>query len=77
MVTVRGDDITIGGERSAVELFINVISTKYETKKQVKGEVADFEKSGRILNRIIKFGRDGITTEADQRHVRDILEDLA
>ena len=49
---------------------------KYEIKKQVIGEDADLEKSERILNRVIEWGRDGITIEADQKHVRDLLKDL-
>ena len=32
--TVHGDDITIGGELSAVELLIKLISRKYEINKQ-------------------------------------------
>ena len=49
---------------------------KYEIKKQVIGGDADLEKSGKILNRVIEWGRDGITIEADQEHVREILKDL-
>ena len=37
------------------------------------GEDPDLEKSGRILYRVIAWNRDGITIEADQRHVREIL----
>ena len=48
-------------------------SRKNEIKKQVIGEDADLEKSGRMLNRVIKWSRDGITIEADQRHVREML----
>ena len=40
------------------------------------GEDPDLEKSGRILNRVITWNRDGITIEADQRHVREILKGL-
>ena len=76
VATVHGDDITIGGERSAVEILIRMISKKYEIKKQVTGEDPDFEKSGRILNRVIEWNRDGITKEADQRHVRELLKGL-
>ena len=61
--TVHGDDITIGGERSAVELLIK-ISGKNEIKKQVIGEDADLEKI--VLNRVIKWGRAGITIETNQ-----------
>ena len=31
---------------------------------------------GRILNRVIEWDRDGITIEADQRHVREIMKGL-
>ena len=51
-------------------------SRRYEIKKQVIGEDPEIEKSGRILNRVIEWGRDGITIEADQIHVREILKDL-
>ena len=76
VVTVHGDDITIGGDRSAVEFLIRKMSRKYEIKKQMIGEGADLDKSGRKLIRVIEWGRDGITIEADQRHVREILRGL-
>ena len=76
VATVHGDDITVGGERSAVELLIKMVSKRHEIKKQVIGEDPDLEKSGRILSRVIAWNRDGITIEADQRHVREILKGL-
>ena len=72
VATVHGDDITVGGERSAVELLIKMISKRYEIKKQVIGEDPDLEKSGRTLNRVIAWNRDGITIEAYQRHVKGL-----
>ena len=54
-----------------------MVSSRYETKKHsVTGEDADLEKSGSILNRVTKWGRDGITIEADQRRVREVSTDL-
>ena len=53
-----------------------MISKKYEINKQVLGGDPDLEKSGRILNRVIEWERDGITIEADQRHVREIIKGL-
>ena len=73
---VHEDDITIGGEPSAVELLTKVISRKDEIKKQVTGEDAKLEKTGRFLSRVNTWGLDGTTIEADQRHVREILKDL-
>ena len=46
------------------------------SQTQVIGGDADLEKSGRILNRVIQWGRDVITVEADQRDVREVLKDL-
>ena len=48
----------------------------FEIKMQKTGEDADLKKSGRILNRVTEWCRDGITIEADQGHVREILTDL-
>ena len=76
MATVHKDDITIGGERSAVELLIRKISRNDQIKKQVIGDDTDLEKSGRILNRVIEWGGDGVTIEAEQRHVREMLKGL-
>ena len=45
VATVHGDDITIGGEPSAVEFVIKIRSRKYEIKKQVIGKYPDLEKS--------------------------------
>ena len=76
MATVQGDDITIGGKRPAVELLIKVISMKLKIKKQMMSEDTDLENSERILNRVIEWGCDGITSEADQRHVRESFKEL-
>ena len=45
--------------------LVKMIARKYEIKKQVTGEDAEHEKSGRILNRVIKWERGEITVEAD------------
>ena len=51
---------------------IKKTSKRHEIKKQVIGEDPDLEKSGRTLNRVIAWNRDGITIEADQRHVKGL-----
>ena len=57
-----------------VEFLIKTRSRKYEIKKQVIGKDPDSEKSRRIWNCVIEWDRDGITIEADERHVREILK---
>ena len=48
IATVHGDDITIGGERSAVESLIRMISKKHEIKKQMLGKI-------RTLRRVAEY----------------------
>ena len=60
MATVHGDDITLGGQLTAEEFLIKMISKKYDIRKQVLGRDPDLEKSGRILNRVIEWDRDRI-----------------
>ena len=73
MATVQGDDITIGGQRTALT---KMISQMYEIRKQAIGRDPDLEKSGRTLKRVVEWDRDGITIEADQRHVRELMKSL-
>ena len=47
-----------------------------EIQEQVMGGDADLENIGRILNRVIKCGRDDITIDAGQRHVTEVLKYL-
>ena len=49
LATVLGDDITIGGERVAVEFFANRTSRTNEMKEQVRGEDPHLEKNARIF----------------------------
>ena len=40
------------------------------------GETQTSRRAGRILNRVNEWDRDGITIEADQRHIREIIKGL-
>ena len=55
---------------------MKMISRTYEIKKQVTVGDPDLKKSGRILNRVTEWNRDGITIEADQRRVPEVLKGL-
>ena len=46
------------------------------SRNKCSGGDPDLEKSGRILDRVIEWDRDGITIQADQRHVREIMKGL-
>ena len=70
VATVHGDDIKIGGQRSAVESLIKMISKKYEIKKKALKGDPDLEKSGRILNSVLN----GIATASQLRQIRGMSE---
>ena len=63
---IKGEDITIGGQRSAVESLIKMISKKYEMKKQVLGG----ECSTASLNGIVTAS----LMRQNQRHVKEIMK---
>ena len=62
--TVHRDDIIFVGKTTCLGISPKKLR-KYEIKKQVIGEGANLEKSGRILNRVIGWRRDGITILKD------------
>ena len=69
-------DASGGDDRNREQMTNDERDDANEIEKQVIGEDPDLEKSGRILNRVIAWNRDGITIEADQRHGREILKGL-
>ena len=70
MATVHGDDITIGGQRSAVESLIKMISKKYEIKKQVLGETQTSRRAGENSTTSLN----GIVTASLLRQIRGMSE---
>ena len=66
VATVHGDDITIGGQRTAVQFLIKVVSQKYEIRKQVLGRGPDLEKSTK--NSTVSLN--GIATASQSRQNR-------
>ena len=70
VATVLGDDITIGGQRSAVESFIKMISKKYEIKKQVLGETQTSRTAGEYPTASLS----GIVTASLSRQIRGMSE---
>ena len=60
VATVHGDDFTIGGQRTAVEFLIKMISKKYEIKKRALGETQTSRRAGEYSTASLN----GIVTES-------------
>ena len=63
-----GDDITIGGQRTAVEFLIKMTPKKYEIRKQVLGQTS------RRAAEYSTVSLDGIATASQLRQIRGTSE---
>jgi hypothetical protein len=76
-VVVHGDDFTVLGFKDDLDWFRGEIQKKFEVKLRGRlGPEEGYEKSVSILNRVVEWGEDGITYEADQRHAEIIKKDF-
>ena len=71
MATVHGDDITIGGQRTAVEFLIKTKSKKYQVRKQnTQGETQTSRSAGEYST----VSLNGIATASQLRQIRGMSE---
>ena len=75
-VAVHGDDCTFQASRSEAEAVLKRFQARYEVKHQLIGSHEDLAKEGAVLNRTLKWTRQGIEIEADARHVDEVLKAL-
>jgi len=74
---VYGDDFTILGEAKDLVWFRMEMVKRYEVEFKARlGGTAQDDKAVFLLNRPIEWNAEGMTYEADQRHVEIILRDL-
>jgi len=74
---VYGDDFTILGEEKDLDWFRKEMVKRYEVEFKARlGGTAQDDKAVFLLNRPIEWTAEGMTYEADQRHVEIILRDL-
>ena len=74
---VHGDDMAIIGEQAELEWLQGELEQKMRLKRRgLLGPDKEDDKSVRLLNRIITYGDNEITWEADARHVEIVLRDL-
>ncbi len=75
-VTVHGDDFTSTGTPRDLKWFEMKLKEEFELVTEVLGPGRDQRQQVRILNRVISWGPDGISYEADQRHAEIIISEL-
>ena len=72
--SVHGDDFTTTGAKSDLDWFEGIIEQSYECTVQPRiGPGPDDAKEGVVLNRIIRWGSDGIEYEADPRQTEKLV----
>ena len=75
-LTVHGDDFTIIGNNMQLKWLGDKMRQRYELKMDVLGPEVHCVQEVRILNRIIRWTKEGIEYEPDQRHAEKIVSDL-
>ena len=74
---VRGDDYVSTGKPNDLQWMKRKLEEKYQIKTQMLGHGKEYTGEVKILNRIVVWNQiEGITYEADPRHVEIILEQL-
>ena len=74
---VHGDDFMSIGEKSALEWFRNKLEAEFEIKTTIIGWKDNMENEMRALNRILRIVEDGVEYEADQRHAKLVIKQMA
>ena len=77
-LSVHGDDFTSTGPEASLRWLDAQLKAAYEIKTKYLGpnKQRGHEQEVRVLNRVIRWTKDGITYEPDQRHAELIIADL-
>lgn len=76
-IVVHGDDFVVTGGPAELEFVKDVFKRKYPTKvRGVMGPNDTDDKEVTILNRVVRWMDDGVTFEADPKHVVKMLQDM-
>ena len=77
VTSVYGDDFTTTGTKEDLDWFRETLEQRYELKESCRlGPGPEDDKTGRILNRIIRWTSSGLEYEADPRQVEQLVRDL-
>ena len=75
-LTCHGDDFVVIAAEDDINWLISEMKKVYELKSTIIGPEPHHHKEVRILNRIVRWSRDGIQYECDQRHADVIVKEL-
>ena len=73
--TVRGDDILVAGPRQDIAEMGATLKKRWETRDQMIGPKPDDQEQLRILNRTLRWCKDGLVFAANLRHGREVVDD--
>ena len=73
---VHGDDIFVAGPREEVLKRGAILQERWETRDQLIGAKSGDRKELHILNRTLRWCKDGLVFAADPRHAREVIDEL-
>ena len=76
VVTVHGDDIFVAGPRQDTAKMGATLKKRWETRDQMIGPKPDDQRELRILNRTLRWCKDGLVFAANLRHGREVVDEL-
>ena len=74
--TVHGDDMFVAGPRQEKAKMGATLKKRWETRDQMIGPKPDDQKELRILNRTLRWCKDGLVFAAKLRHGRKVVDEL-
>ena len=74
--TVHGDDIFVAGPRQDLAKMGATLKKMWETRDQMIGAKPDDQKELRILNRALRWCKDGLVFAANLRHGKEVVDEL-
>ena len=73
---MHGDDFTVTGPTADLQWMHARMGENYEIKTHYLGPESDMKDEIQILNRTLRWTKEGLTYEADQRHAEIVIKDM-
>ena len=73
---MHGDDFTVTGPMADLQWIQRRMEEKYEIKTHYLGPGSGMTDEIQILNRMLRWTKESITCEADQRHAEIVIQDM-
>ena len=76
VLTVHGDDFTIAGSTTTLAWVKKEFEKRFKVTTHILGPEDGQEREVRFLNRVIRWTKDGLEYEPDQRHSEIAIREL-